>query len=82
MENYRGVVARGVPSDDGNSGPHNSDATIRVSRAGVGPRVFLLDGDGDCDFLLVLSHVSGARSLRKRRSPPHPLPRACCRHLR
>jgi hypothetical protein len=56
-------VARGVSSDDGDSGAADTDFTLRVQRVRVGPRVLLLDGDGRGDLLLVLSHVQSARPL-------------------
>jgi hypothetical protein len=57
------MVARGVSSDDGDSGAADTDFTLRVQRVRVGPRVLLLDGDGRGDLLLVLSHVQSAGPL-------------------
>ena len=56
-------MARGVSSDDGDSGADNTDIAVRVQRVGVGPGVLLLDGDGSGDLLLVLSHGQSARPL-------------------
>ena len=60
---HRGMVARGVSSDDGDCGAIDSDAAVRVQGARVGPGVLLLNGDGRGHLLLLLSDVSGARPL-------------------
>ncbi|KAG5563411.1 hypothetical protein RHGRI_005984 [Rhododendron griersonianum] len=78
----RAVVARGVPSDDGDRRADDTDAAVRVPRAGVGAGVLVLDGDGGGHFLLLPAHVPRARALREKRAPPHPLPRARRRRLR
>lgn len=78
----RGMVARGVPFDDGDRGTDDSDAAVRVQRIGMGIRVFLLDDYGGGDFLLLFPHVEGARSLRERRPPPHPIPGTRRRRVR
>lgn len=59
----RAVVARGVPSDDGYSGAHNTDASVRVQGVGVGAGVPLPDHHGPGDLLLLLPHVDGAGPL-------------------
>lgn len=59
LEN-RGMVARGVSPDDGDSGAHYTDSALRVPGAGLGPGVLLPHRHGSGDFLLLLSHVSGA----------------------
>lgn len=60
---YRAVVACGVPSDDVDSGTHNTDAAVRVQRAGVGAGVPVPDHHGPGHLLLLLPHVEGARLL-------------------
>lgn len=69
-------MARGVSSDDGDSGADDTDAAIRVQGFRVGSRFLLPDGDGRGDLLLLLPHVKGARPLRESWSPPHPIPGA------
>lgn len=56
-------MARGVSSDDGNSGTDNIDVTVCVQGAWMGPGVSVFNGDGVGDVLLLLSDVKGARPL-------------------
>lgn len=56
----RGMVARRVSSDDGDSGPDDTDASIRIQGIGMGFGVLLFDGYGSGDLLFLLSHVEGA----------------------
>lgn len=53
----RGVVARRVSFDDGDSGTHNTDAAVRIQGAGVGPGIYVFNGDGNCYVLLLPSNV-------------------------
>lgn len=57
------MVACGVSFDDGDSGPHHTDAALRVPGAGLGGGLPLFNGDGGGDLLLLLSHVLGAGPL-------------------
>lgn len=57
ITNIRGVVARGVSSNDGDSGTDNTDAAVRISGARLGPGVYMLNGDGIGHLLLLLSNV-------------------------
>lgn len=57
------MVARRVSSDDGDSGAHDPDPTVRVQRAWMGAWVAVPDDHGDRYLLCVLSHVQGARPL-------------------
>lgn len=56
-------MACGVSFDDGDSGPHHTDAALRVPGAGLGGGLPLFNGDGGGDLLLLLSHVLGAGPL-------------------
>lgn len=53
-------MARGVPFDNGDRGPHDTDVAVRFPGAGLGVGVPLLNGDGSGDLLLLLSHVLSA----------------------
>lgn len=53
-------MACGVSSDDGDSGAHNPNATVRIQGVGLGPGLLLFNGVGMCDLLLLLPHVQGA----------------------
>lgn len=50
-------MARGVSSNDGDSGTDDTDAAVRVSGARLGPGIYMLNGDGICHLLLLLSNV-------------------------
>lgn len=58
--NCRKMVACGVSFDDGDSGALNTELAVCIPGIGMGTRVLLLNGDGSCDFLLLLSNVIGA----------------------
>lgn len=78
----REMVARRVSSDDGDSGPDDTDAAVRIQGIGMGFGVLLFDGYGSGDLLLLLSHVEGAWPLWERGSPAYPIPWTCRRRLR
>lgn len=50
-------MACGVSSDDGHSGADDTDSAVRIQRAGMGVRASVLDGNGDCHLLRLLSFV-------------------------
>ena len=57
------MVARGVPSDDGDCGAHNLDAAVRVPGAGVGPGIRVPHRHRNGDLLRLLPDVKGAGPL-------------------
>ncbi|KAH6804367.1 Transmembrane amino acid transporter family protein [Perilla frutescens var. frutescens] len=82
MDENREMVACRLSSNDSDRGADDTDAAVRFSRGGVGVGIPLLNGDGSCNLLLLLSHVFGARPLRKGRPPSHSIPGTRRRRLR
>nr|XP_018678279.1 PREDICTED: probable GABA transporter 2 isoform X3 [Musa acuminata subsp. malaccensis] len=68
------LVARGVPSHDGDRRPHNPDAAVRIPRAGLGGGAGGADGRGRRHLLRLHPHVQGPGSLREARPTAHPVP--------
>lgn len=70
----RKMVACRVSSDDGDSWTHNTDAAVCIQRIRMGIRVLLLNDDGCCYLLFLLSHVESAGPLREGWTPPYQIP--------